>query len=385
MKIGIITLPLHTNYGGLLQNYALQLVLKRLGHDPITFNWGTEQLPTWKRILYPIAIWTLRIVFRKNMVPFGYQPNKKESRIISKNTDEFIINHINKVDVDNDSESFAKEALNQKVDAIVVGSDQVWRPMYSADSLYIKYLDFANNWLIKKIAYAVSFGTSQWEYTKEETSRCKKLVSQFDVVTVRENTGVELCNRYLGVSASHVMDPTLLLEKKDYEDLVLVNKTPKSSGNLFYYILDPSPEKSTFVKKVSDMLGLKAFTVMPEKQMENRTLFDIKFHINKCVFPSVESWLRAFMDAEYVVCDSFHGCVFSIIFNKPFSVIGNKHRGNARFQSLLRMFNLEDRMLSIESSIEVNLTKPIDWDTINHIKSEWKERSIRLLSEKLYL
>lgn len=89
------------------------------------------------------------------------------------------------------------------------------------------------------------------------------------------------------------------------------------------------------------------------------------------------------MDAEMVFTDSFHGCVFSIIFNKPFWVIGNKDRGNARFDSLLKLFNLEERRVNINSLKNIDSKLQIDWDKVNTIKREWQEKSLKFLTDNL--
>ena len=89
------------------------------------------------------------------------------------------------------------------------------------------------------------------------------------------------------------------------------------------------------------------------------------------------------MDAKIVFTDSFHGCVFSVIFNKPFWVICNKTRGNARFDSLLKLFNLEDRKVDINDILNTNLTKDIDWEKVNTIKKEWQNKSLAFIKENL--
>lgn len=89
------------------------------------------------------------------------------------------------------------------------------------------------------------------------------------------------------------------------------------------------------------------------------------------------------MDAKLVFTDSFHGCVFSIIFNKPFWVIGNKERGNARFDSLLKLFNLESRRVDINDIDNIDFTAPIDWNEVNTVKKEWQEKSITFIKENL--
>ena len=105
--------------------------------------------------------------------------------------------------------------------------------------------------------------------------------------------------------------------------------------------------------------------------------------IEDCVFTGVTAWLRAFVDAEMTIVDSFHGMVFSIIFNKPFWVIGNAQRGMSRFTSLLKVFHLEDRLLDTEHLDEVDFSKSIDWVRVNAILEEKRNECKLLLLNKL--
>lgn len=94
------------------------------------------------------------------------------------------------------------------------------------------YLDFAKEWKIKRIAYAASFGTEEWEYTGEQTNNCAALLKKFNAVSVRESSGVQLCSDNFGVKAEHVLDPTMLLCKEDYIKLFKDYNTAQSDGNL---------------------------------------------------------------------------------------------------------------------------------------------------------
>lgn len=378
MKIGILTQPLHNNYGGLLQNYALQQVLKGMGHEVETVDWdATRQI---KEVLWRKKQYLLLWLGNKSIERPIYYPSRKEDTIISANTDRFIEKYIQRTSKVTSARGFSTMAEQNGYEAYVVGSDQVWRPGYNGFPKAM-FLDFVQGMDVKRVAYAASFGTSAWEFTPEQTEECARLAKQFDLITVREENGVDLCREHLGVDATWVLDPTMLLNHEDYEKVVIAENEPKSNGALFHYILDPGEEKKALIEQVAKEKGLKPFTVMPKCQAENRTKWDIKHRIEDCVFPSVTSWLRGFMDAEMVVVDSFHGAVFSIIFNKPFWVIGNKKRGNARFESLLGLFGLEDRM--IEPGQEVDWNAPIDWTCVNAIRQKEKERCVELLKQVL--
>lgn len=380
MKIGILTQPLLNNYGGLLQNFALQQVLLDNGHKPITMDWR-DNPSRWKGTLINLKREILHIFNGSHN--HLYNPTNRENAIISKNNRNFIDANIITSSILYNSIEFRKFTEEREIEAFVVGSDQCWRPLYSGGFLKEMFLSFAENMNIKRISYAASFGTDKWEFSPKETSVCNRLAKQFDLITVREESGVELCKNYLGVEAIHLLDPTMLHDKTVYEALVESNNTPKCKGSLFHYILDPSNEKSEFINKVADVRGLIPFTILPTYQAETRTRANVKNEIEKCVFPCVTSWLRGFMDANMIICDSFHGCVFSIIFNKPFWVISNEKRGNARFNSLLKMFGLEERLVDITQSQRLDIDKPIEWDKVNQIRLEWIKKSKSLLLDAL--
>ena len=148
----------------------------------------------------------------------------------------------------------------------------------------------------------------------------------FDAVSVRESSAVELCEKHFDTSAMHVLDPTMLLDTSDYIKLFEEANTPQSPGSLMCYILDENKEKQEVISCIEQTLHLKSFSVNSKYEVADAPL-------EERIQPSVEAWLRGFNDAEFVITDSFHACVFSILFEKPFIVYGNKNRGMARFNS----------------------------------------------------
>ena len=199
MRIGILTLPLHTNYGGILQAYALQTVLERMGHEVCLIEKRRRplKLPLWKA---PLS-YGKRIVKNLTGHPFPIfyeQKINRETQIIRQNTDKFISKYIKRKIVND-----YYDIQENDFDAIVVGSDQIWRPQYFHEIEHA-YLDFTEGWNIRRIAYAPSFGTDEWEYTPKQTERCCILIKDFNAVSVRESSGVNLCREYLGINAIHV-------------------------------------------------------------------------------------------------------------------------------------------------------------------------------------
>ena len=384
MKIGIITQPLKYNYGGLLQNYALQQVLMRLGHSPETIDWRPRKSNPIINLIWETKKWLL---WRSGITSerLRYKLTKEEASVIMQHTDYFIKKYIvNCPDCATSKEEFHNIAKKYRYDGYIVGSDQVWRPCYAGgfmDEMFLSFVESTKN--IRRMAYAASFGVSKWEFTPEQTKRYAALAQKFNLVTVREDSAVRLCNDFLGVDAIHVLDPTMLLSKQDYEKLVIVENEKKHKGTLFQYILDPSDYKNSLIKELCLKEGLESFTVLPKYQAENRKKKDVKEHLQECVYPSVTSWLQAFVDAKMVLVDSFHGAVFSIIFNKPFWVVDNGHRGNARFESLLGMFHLEDRLITPDKINEIKWDKPINWSIVNKLLEKERERCQKLLSDSV--
>lgn len=379
MKIGILTQPLYCNYGGLLQCYALQKTLQRMGHDAVVLQREWNRQYTFKgACAYYAKLLVKKLLGRK--VSWHYYIAQEKRDYIACETNKFTNRYINP----RSERCYTTEQLRQevdllKLDAIIVGSDQVWRPYYSpCQSNY--FLDFLpHDSQIKRISYAASFGGADWnEWSYKLTEQCAGLLQKFDAVSVRELSGIRLCKEHFDVEAVQVLDPTLLLDKEDY--LAVINKPLQNRGTLFNYVLDRSYEKQYIIQKIATQTQKKPFDSMPEL---DDSVYNLYGDIEKAVYPPVENWLSAFVEAEMVVTDSFHGTVFSIINNKPFWVIGNEGRGMARFETLLSIFGLENRLMSIKTLDETDFNAPIDWDKVNAKKAEMQKESLEFLNEAL--
>lgn len=382
MKIGILTQPLGHNYGGLLQAWALQRTLVNMGHDVTiinrVYNPNNNLQPLWRRSLsfiknelyialgkrkrYLSASKELKDYAEQNVIKFRERRYKGVSPDII--SDEQLLNYIKK----------------EKFEAYVVGSDQVWRPMYSP-RLMTYFLDFLqDNNNVKKIAYAASFGVDEWEFTNKQTYEASNLAKRFDLITVRESSAVQLVRDYFGCKATHVLDPTMLVDRTNYMRLVENPTCPihESNGELFCYVLDKSPIVSKVISECSEQTGYRPFFCNYETPYY---LIQNKCNKDECIVPPVEQWLKSFSDAKMVLTDSFHGTVFSIIFNKPFWVLVNETRGAARFISLLEQFELEDRIVSVKNKIDWH--KPIDWNYVNEKREKYFSVSKSILYSAL--
>ncbi|MCF0210529.1 MAG: polysaccharide pyruvyl transferase family protein [Bacteroidales bacterium] len=378
-RVIILTQPLRNNYGGLLQAYALQKVVKDLGYDVTT-----DSAKKWDR--KDSFRFRKRLFIAQCIYPWvkGIKPVKyKEYKLIAQHTSKFVEDNLITVDFFKGKKHPKKKDVS-KYDIFLVGSDQVWRKRYSTLSKY--YLAFLNKENKTRIAYAASFGLDNIdEYTNDEKHIYKQLAKKFNAISVREKSGLEILKNEFGIEAEWVLDPTLLLAQEDY--LKLCFKKLKARNNLskarkiFYYVLDKSEEKRKIIDFIQNNQQAEVFTVMPEEKFALHTT-----DITKCVYPAVEEWVLAFNDCDFVITDSFHGTVFSIIFNKPFCVVANKTRGIERLSSLLEMFGLQDRLISSENDLTedfiANLCN-IDFETINNKKELLKTKSLEFLKHAL--
>ncbi len=374
MNIGILTQPLHHNYGGLLQNYALQRILADLGHNPITIDW------TYKQCFVIRIFKRIKMLITKREC--NYELSSDEKDIIYGGVHSFINHYLFRTTLLTKKKMFYSVIREYSLDGIVVGSDQTWRPQYNP-FLYSMYVDFAKNERIKRIAYAASFGTDKFEYNKKQEKKCARLLKEFDAVSVREESAIRICNHFLGCEAVRVLDPTLLLSKEAYAGLI--NRNRKYPNDcLLYYILNPERTSDEAINRFAINNGLEPFSILPEYSEAKRRRHDVKKRISECIYPSVGDWLKAFSDSKMVVTDSFHGMVFSIIFHKNFWVVSNVGRGNSRFLSLLSVLELEDRLLSSIDDLEKKeFNSSIDWDSVDRILNKEKKQSIDFLIKSL--
>lgn len=378
MRIGTLTLTLNNNYGGILQAYALIKVLQDMGHEVMLINQQVGNTPLWK---YPLKILKRiilkKILQQKNTIIFYEKITEKEKPVINKKINSFIERYLPKTDLFDSDKKLKKGIKQYNLDAIIVGSDQVWRPIFAKkiESFFLSFLEDAN--ITKRISYAASFGTNQWEYSHYKTLICRKLAKKFDAISVREDSAIDLCKKYLHVHPQQVLDPTMLIDSSEYLKLFSKGSTSKINNNLLVYILDETNDKTAVVQFMSQQLSIAPICV-------NVKTDDYKISLNNRIAPPVEEWVQGFYNAKFVLTDSFHGVAFSILFNKPFIVYGNETRGMARFSSLLSVFDLKNRLITKSKELtEEKLLKEINWDEVNMILRRQREESKKFLFNNL--
>lgn len=368
MKIGILTLPLSYNYGGILQAYALQTYLQRAGHVVQVID-RRKKIPFVRTLLGTCKRAVKRYLLKEDVLVTSSSRKLRTDRL-STNTDRFIEQYIRRTEPVYSVSALKQTVKNGGFDALIVGSDQVWRKDYSPSlaNYFLNFLPASST--IKRIAYGASFGEDAWKLSLSETRSYKAFIRRFNAVGVREASGVGLCRKYLDIDAVQVPDPTLLLTVDDYLSLTDGGESP-ASNRLLVYMLDPVPEKKDAVDFIGANKGLQPYRF-------NMPASEFSASGEEKVAGPMEDWLAAFRDAAYVVTDSFHGCVFSILFNKPFIVYGNRERGITRFISLLEMFGLTDRLISSPDELSINrLDAPISWVSVNTVLQEQRRSASR--------
>lgn len=347
MKIGLLTLPFNNNYGGLLQCYALQTFLKKQGHEVYIIKHNFSNRRNFKRNIKHL----LKEILGKNL---------KYKRQVAP-MKQFEDNYLQKTSLINSKQEF-NILKNYNFDALIVGSDQVWRFQYTKENFAEYFFDFAKEWNVKRFAFAASFGVDTWDLNASDTKKLQDLCKMFNKISVRELTGIKLCKDNLHCDSTHLLDPTFLLSPEDYR-LLYDNKTSKDD-TLAVYLLDISPSKMDAVKKISQQMQLNPNYI--GKNPQNN------------IFNRVEDWLKGIDSSNLVITDSFHGVVFSIIFNKPFVLIMNEARGANRFISLFQTFGF-NKTYSCAKQFSPEYINRIDTDLRNQIIEENKKSSISFI------
>lgn len=383
MKIGILTLPVYYNYGGILQAFALQTYLTRRGHEVWLIDRRKKAPGRLLCCLVSAKRMVKKYLFRQMVGPVIYSHEREAAqplRLIATHTMPFIARYLQPRTPVITREKEMKRLAKAGFDAFIVGSDQVWRPDYSP-YLTDYFLGFLpGTFKGRRIAYAASFGVGQWLLGEKPTRRLAALLQRFDAVSVREASGIDLCKQYFGTAAVQVLDPTLLLTAADYLALMPVAGEPAAvlstqsaaSRRLWIYVLDLTADKRAVVDRLAAELDLEPVYLQSAVLKKG------------IVAAPVTDWLAGLRDADFVFTDSFHGTVFSILFHKPFLVYANRRRGTARFSSLLNMFSLQNRLIHDGGELtDGNYRSPIDWAAVDRQLDYKRDDARTFLSEAL--
>ena len=345
MKIGIVTFHWGTNYGGVLQSYALQSFLELQGFEVQIINFS------------PISFrdsFLRCFIARKLKTVFSNIKNYIKER----NIDKFRKENLNLTARYYSLDEVKANALN--FDCLITGSDQVWNPYGIQAHGLVYFLPFGGD-KTKKISYAVSFGCVN--YPKDVMKKIKPLLKVFSAISVREKSGLSILSSEGFNDLKLMPDPTLLLDKVDYINLMAPSKPFKIKYGFFYTLQSNQKTMNTIYKSVN-----KKIKTINTLNIQSSTM-------------GIEQWLRTIYDSEFVITNSFHGVIFSLMLNKSFIVVpieGSLVGMNDRIYTLLDRFNLRDRIIELytEDAIFQKINTPINWNNVEKIQEELKEEAL---------
>lgn len=360
------------NYGAVLQAYALQIWLKQNGLESDVLRIDCDASASQKKRMAPPA---------RKMKRTCWQKIKKlltKAVLFSRRRkfDAFSRSHMNISDRIYSDADIGE--TNQKYEAFIAGSDMIWYFNFSYDSCFLNFVSDRH----LKIAYAACIGT---EKIDEAYMRYMiPLLERFDFISVRERASVQLLSGRVHQKVHCVLDPVFLLPLEHWVNMC--KKSHKKKDYILVYLLGYSKEMHRLVQSLSEKLHLKPVVIPFGTMKLSRVVMQIKG--KKIVAASPIEFLTLMKNAKYVITDSFHGTVFSIIFHKCFCAVPRKDRNEQprmglRIYDILERFGLEDRIQqSLDDVLRVLYTE-VDYEAVEKRLEKERTHSINYLKEAL--
>lgn len=347
------------NYGQILQNFALQSVLRKKGFLPITIQYYNIELSTLQYCKLKILN-ILRL--RKINDLRGFCDFRK--KYIKQTRPYFGI----------------KSLLGKNIaDLYITGSDQVWSMSVNDENNGFYYLAFVDD-KIPKISYAASFG--QDIIPDKQKTKMMNLLGKLSAISVREMSGITICEN-LRLKAEIVLDPTMLLSANEYKRVFKLSKLHVDKY-VYVYHLNISNKNDIFWDTLNNVIRKYKIvgTVSSGRTPAVELLPELDY-----VYPNPVKWLEYISNAVLVVTTSFHGMVYAILFHKPFLVFplrGKHSNSNSRIVDLLRALNLESRLVTTPDCIVDILNDDIDWNDVDQRIDAFRKKSFDFLDRNLY-
>lgn len=366
-KVDIITLHRVVNYGSVLQTYALQEKIKEKGFEVETIDYYPERLHLFGMLK---RLKNKKEILRKNpIVRFGAQcvifPSYVQRFSMFK---KFLKNYIKMTD----KTYYNKEELEKDIpqaDIYCTGSDQVWNSEWNEKIEYPFFLDFVPNDK-KRISYAASFGKKS--LVPEEVEETRRLVNKYQYLSMREISGVDILKQLGRNDGINVLDPTLLLNKKEW--LKIASSKYNSKKYVLMYNLNRNKKIDKYVEKLA--------------KERNLDIYYISYNLHECFKKGkmkcnvkVEDFLSLIANASYVVTDSFHATAFSINFNTPFMIIFPE-KFSTRLASILEVTGLQDRIVEDYNDIKL-ADKAINFEHANKVLEDERKKASEYLDKAL--
>lgn len=329
-KINLLTIHWGNCYGAVLQTYATCKILEELGHKVTVINVIPRH--SWKKYLNIKSLAFLWLDFQFYVFKHRFFPKMTHKM-----------------------HSLKRMSL-PKADYTVVGSDQVWNKDITkglADDFFLLYLEDSD----KRFSLASSFGKYAWQESMEYTSHVQQALSKFIAISVRENSGVAICENMFHLNATQLIDPTLA-----YNNYSRLLKSKREEKCVHSFLYRPTEETKKISMAIADQLGIV---------LRKRNVIEVLFR------SSPRDWLGNICNSQFVITDSFHCLAFCIIFRKQFLIVCGNRAQFTRLESLLTMLGLEDRFLDkydvnkikelVHRQIDYDLVaKKLDWEAVKY-------------------
>lgn len=383
-KVGLVTCYFKHNYGSMLQAYATQKFLddNHIPNETINIESNID-FKKGKRKYYLNQIFNFSFIKSKfGMIKLKF--DKKINKALNKN----ITIRDKKYDAFKKKFHLTKpyrtyeELTNlcqERYCDVIVGSDQLWLPVNVVADYYT--LSFVPT-EVNKISYATSFGVAT--ISKKYESRYRNFLNRFNHISVREEKGIELIQSITSQKAKLVCDPTLLLTKKDWDEIISPKRIIKDKYILCYF-LGKNIEHRKFAEKLKQETG---YLIVSLNHADEYVKYSDKFADIKPYNIGPSEWINLIQNAEYICTDSFHGTVFSLINNKKFYTFrryksNTKVSTNSRIDSLLRIVDLKERLLEGTEDIKEVIKLEIDYKAVNKKLSSFRNSSKKFLLNSL--
>lgn len=371
--IGILTMHRINNYGSVLQAYALQEVVKRLGHNCtlIDYRYPNRAHPTYDRIQTKSFVrWLTHVVFNSLLfLKSGKYSNKKY-------LERFRRRYLEVTDYYPDRESLKDNP--PRFDTYVLGSDQTLNiRSIGHDDIFL--LAFVKEG--RKISYAACAGRKR--IGEEYVEMFKKNLISFDALSVRDKNTQMLVESLTGKKVVVMPDPIFLLKEKEWLKVAglsknIVKNKPYILVYVLGYMLNPYPFMSELINKVHDRFRYHMVIINGSRKHMCRFADSMNYYGHV----STEDFIQLIGNAAMVLTDSFHGTAFAVNFNRPFYSVYDSKSEDDRIISLLNELGLKNRGMSIRGSIpEIN--DKIDYADVNTRLNEMRERAFEYLRENL--
>lgn len=384
LKIYTLNYYYGNNYGAVLEAYALQKSLEIMGYQTSCINYKHNEhfaqklmrRIRWALMRPKMFFHYINVILNKNL-----NNNYNTKHYIRSDQSSFSIfrSKYLKIDIRNCRSSKDLDSKLDNVKACICGSDVIWAKGDNSLDIDAYFLNWGRQ-SMKRVAYAPSWGTDSIDSLNKDTrNKIAYCLSKFDYVSVREKSGIDICNKLGREDAQWMPDPTLLLTMKDWNCVADPNTLNTAPYLLHYFVpYNQSLAPESIIKTVSQRLSINV-VIIPDISKQDLT---------QEVWPSPSRWISYIRDSDFIVTNSFHGVVFSIVFHRPFVFTlleGKDAPKNERLFSLLEKFNISERIVpEYSEELVLNIINtPINWDEVDSIISGWRKEGLDFLKDAL--